>query len=70
MEVGMGPRIVFPEPSYPGIKDMGSRVLVAYASKAGSTAEIADAIARRMADAGLHVDVRRAKNARWMATPR
>jgi menaquinone-dependent protoporphyrinogen oxidase len=60
------PGIEFPEPSYPGTKDMGRRVLVAYASKAGSTAQVADAVARRLADAGLTVDVRRARNVRSM----
>jgi menaquinone-dependent protoporphyrinogen oxidase len=59
-----GPGIEFPEPSYPGTKHMATRVLVAYASKAGSTAEVADAIARRLAGAGLAVDVRRARNVR------
>jgi menaquinone-dependent protoporphyrinogen oxidase len=62
--VASSPGIEFPEPSYPGTKDMATRVLVAYASKAGSTAEVADAIARRLADAGLTVDVRRARNVR------
>lgn len=62
--VASGPRIELPEPSYPGTKDMGSRVLVAYASKAGSTAEVAGAIGKRLADTGLTVDVRRAKNVR------
>ena len=62
--VASSPGIEFPEPSYPGTKDMGNRVLVAYASKAGSTAEVADAIGKRLADTGLAVDVRRAKNVR------
>ena len=62
--VASSPGIDFPEPSYPGTKDMGNRVLVAYASKAGSTAEVADAIGKRLADTGLAVDVRRARNAR------
>jgi menaquinone-dependent protoporphyrinogen oxidase len=62
--VASSPGIDLPERSYPGTKDMGNRVLVAYASKAGSTAEVADAIARRLADTGLTVDVRRAKNVR------
>jgi len=62
--VASSPRIEFPEPSYPGTKDMGNRVLVAYASKAGSTAEVADAIGKRLADTGLTVDIRRARNVR------
>ena len=39
---------------------MGQRILVAYASKAGSTAEVADAIAKRLASNGRAVDLRRA----------
>jgi menaquinone-dependent protoporphyrinogen oxidase len=39
-------------------------VLVAYASKAGTTAEVADAIGKRLAGTGLAVDVRRARNVR------
>jgi menaquinone-dependent protoporphyrinogen oxidase len=62
--VASSPGIEFREPSYPGTKHMGNRVLVAYASRAGSTAEVADAIARRLADRGLAVDVRRARNVR------
>jgi menaquinone-dependent protoporphyrinogen oxidase len=62
--VASAPRIEFPEPAYPGTEDMGNRVLVAYASKAGSTAEVADAIGKRLADTGLAVDVRRARNVR------
>jgi menaquinone-dependent protoporphyrinogen oxidase len=62
--VASSPGIEFREPSYPGTKDGGNRVLVAYASKAGSTAEVAGAIGKRLADTGLTVDVRRAKNVR------
>jgi menaquinone-dependent protoporphyrinogen oxidase len=62
--VASSPRIEFPEPSYPGTKAVGDKVLVAYASKAGSTAEVAGAIGKRLADTGLAVDVRRARNVR------
>jgi menaquinone-dependent protoporphyrinogen oxidase len=62
--VASSPGLEFPEPSYPGSKGMGRRVLVAYASKAGSTAEVAGAIGRRLAATGLAVDVRRARNVR------
>ena len=62
--VASSPRIELPEASYPGTKDTGNRVLVAYASKAGSTAEVAGAIGKRLAHAGLAVDVRRARNVR------
>ena len=34
------------------------RVVVAYASKNGSTAEVAEAVARRLGERGLEVDVR------------
>ena len=62
--VASGPRIELPEPSFPGTKATDNRVLVAYASKAGSTAEVAGAIGKRLADTGLAVDVRRARNVR------
>jgi menaquinone-dependent protoporphyrinogen oxidase len=63
------PGIELPEPSYTGkgmpeSNGMNARVLIAYASKAGSTAEVADAIARRLADSGYSVDVRRAGRVR------
>jgi len=56
------PHIDWPEASYPASGDGRGRVLVAYASKAGSTAEAAAFIARRLSDAGLPVDLRRARN--------
>jgi menaquinone-dependent protoporphyrinogen oxidase len=40
------------------------RVLVAYSSKHGATAEIAEAIAKTLSAAGLDVDVRRARRVR------
>jgi menaquinone-dependent protoporphyrinogen oxidase len=58
------PHVERPELSYPGGKAAHGPVLVAYASKAGSTAEVAAVIARRLADAGLAVDLRRAGNVR------
>jgi menaquinone-dependent protoporphyrinogen oxidase len=58
------PHIDLPEFSYPGSEDAHGRVLVAYASKAGSTAEVAAVIARKLADVGLAVDLRRASNIR------
>ena len=58
------PHVDWPELSYPGSKDAHGRALVAYASKAGSTAEVAAVIARKLADAGLAVDLRRAGNVR------
>jgi menaquinone-dependent protoporphyrinogen oxidase len=41
---------------------MKNRVLIAYASRAGSTAEVADAIARVLAERGASVDVRPVTN--------
>lgn len=58
------PHVEMPEASYPGSADAHGRVLVTYASKAGSTAEVAAFIARRLADAGLAVDLRRTRNVR------
>jgi menaquinone-dependent protoporphyrinogen oxidase len=58
------PHVDWPELSYPGIADRHDRVLVAYASKAGSTAEVAAFVAKGLADAGLAVDLRRARNVR------
>lgn len=37
---------------------MPARILVAYATRTGSTAEVADAIARRLCQAGFEADVR------------
>jgi len=58
------PHVEMPEASYPGSGEAPSRVLVAYASKAGSTAEVAAFIARKLADTGLAVDLRRARTVR------
>jgi menaquinone-dependent protoporphyrinogen oxidase len=44
-----------------GGNDMNRKILVAYASKAGSTVGVAEAIAKTLADNGAMVDVRRAK---------
>jgi menaquinone-dependent protoporphyrinogen oxidase len=46
---------------------MSGRILVAYGTKSGSTAEVADAIGRALADAGISVDVRRAREVRSTA---
>lgn len=53
-----GRRMVeFPDHTY-GDEDMAKRLLIAYASRAGSTAGVADAVARTLAQRGLRVDVR------------
>jgi menaquinone-dependent protoporphyrinogen oxidase len=41
---------------------MSDRILIAYATKAGSTAKVAEAIGQELRDAGAEVDVRRAKD--------
>jgi len=46
---------------------MSERVLVAYGTKSGSTAEVAEAIGRALADAGVSVDVRSAREVRSTA---
>ncbi len=58
------PRVEMPEVTYPRSGDAHGRVLVAYASKAGSTAEVAALIARNLADTGLAVDLRRTRSVR------
>jgi menaquinone-dependent protoporphyrinogen oxidase len=60
----VSPHVEMPEVSYPGSEDAHGRVLVAYASKAGSTAEVAAFIARKLADTRLAVDLRRAGDVR------
>jgi menaquinone-dependent protoporphyrinogen oxidase len=40
---------------------MGDRILVAYASKCGSTGEVAEAVGKVLCDAGAAVDVKRAQ---------
>ena len=58
------PHVEMPEVSYPGNGDAHGRVLLAYASKAGSTAEVAAFVARKIADTGLAVDLRRTRSVR------
>jgi len=49
------------ENSYGENKPMTSRILVAYGTRAGSTAEVADAIGKKIAAAGAMVDVKPVK---------
>jgi menaquinone-dependent protoporphyrinogen oxidase len=42
--------------------DMGNKVLIAYASRCGSTGEVAEAIGRELCAAGTAVDVRQVKD--------
>jgi menaquinone-dependent protoporphyrinogen oxidase len=50
-------KVEFPSHTY-GDEDMAEKILIAYASRAGSTAGVADAIGRTLAQRGLRVDVR------------
>ena len=51
------PEMPLTESSY-GEENMNERILVVYASKGGSTAGVADAIAKSLAESGANVDVR------------
>jgi menaquinone-dependent protoporphyrinogen oxidase len=55
------PTIQFPEVVYGEPTMDNAKILVAYASQAGSTAEIAEAIGQTLAEGGAQVDVRRMK---------
>jgi menaquinone-dependent protoporphyrinogen oxidase len=50
--------------------DMGNKVLIAYASRCGSTGEVADAIGRALCAAGTAVDVRQVKDVSDLSTYR
>lgn len=56
------PAVEFNESSCGGENEMSDKILVAYASKCGSTGEVAEAIGQVLCDAGAAVDVRLAKN--------
>lgn len=56
------PAIDFPETTYTGGDTMAKNILVAYASKCGSTAGVADAIGKTLQKQGASVDVRLTKN--------
>ena len=55
------PAIEYPEITLEGATSMNKRVLVTYATRAGSTAEIAQAIAGTLAARGYAVDVKPVK---------
>jgi menaquinone-dependent protoporphyrinogen oxidase len=57
-----GPDVDLPEPSYARTDGMGKKTLIVYASKAGSSAEVAVFIGKRLSERGLAVDVCRAKH--------
>ena len=50
------PEVALPESTY-GDQTMSKKILIAYASKCGSTAEVASAIGRTLAQAGVRVDM-------------
>lgn len=56
------PAVEFNESSCGGENEMSDKILVAYASKCGSTGEVAEAIGQALCEAGAAVDVRLAQN--------
>ena len=56
------PAVEFVESSCGGENEMSEKILVAYASKCGSTGEVAEAIGQTLCDAGAAVDVRLAND--------
>ncbi|MBN1474034.1 MAG: flavodoxin domain-containing protein [Syntrophaceae bacterium] len=50
-----------PETSY-GMENTAFKILVVYATRAGSTAEVADAIGKKLAQSGVAVDVKPLRN--------
>lgn len=57
------PAIDFKESSYQKENNMTEKILVTYASRAGATGEVADAIGRELGKSGFSVDVRQVKYA-------
>jgi len=55
------PAVELPEITLQGAKPMNNRILVAYATRAGSTAEIATAVAETLSARGYAVDVKPVK---------
>jgi menaquinone-dependent protoporphyrinogen oxidase len=60
------PAITLPEPTL-GDSTMPEKILVAYASKAGSTGGVAEAIGKTLAESGAQVDVRLMKDVEDLA---
>lgn len=61
------PAVQFTETHYPGATADSPRILVAYASRCGSTGGVADAIAQSFHEQGAAVDVKRTGNAHEVA---
>ncbi len=55
------PFIQFPEPTFGGSSMSNDKILVAFASQAGSTAEVAEVIGQTLAERGAQIEVRRMK---------
>jgi menaquinone-dependent protoporphyrinogen oxidase len=54
--------IKLPDIKYGENKPMSKKILVAYGTRAGSTAEVADAVGKKLAQGGAIVDVKSVKN--------
>ncbi len=61
------PRIALPEMEYGEGKQVSKKILVTYATKAGSTAEVASAIAETLSQTGAGVDLRPVKEVQSLA---
>ena len=61
------PAVQFTETRYPGATADSPKILVAYASRCGSTGGVADAIAQSFHEQGAAVDVKRTRNAHEVA---
>jgi menaquinone-dependent protoporphyrinogen oxidase len=57
-----GPEIEFTEWTCSKEKTMGEKILIAYASKCGSSGEVAEAVGKVLCQAGAAVDVRRVQD--------
>ncbi len=53
------PTVEFLQPTYGSGTEMSSKILVAYASRHGSTSQVAETVGRTLASSGATVDVRR-----------
>ena len=56
-----GPEIEMTQNNYGGKSPMGDKILVAYASKSGTTVDVAQTIGKSLSDKGANVDVKPAK---------
>ena len=61
------PHVDLPESSHAGTNGLGKKTLIVYASKAGSTAEMAAFIGKGLSERGRAVDVRRAGHVESLA---